>query len=857
MKRYILFLLYLIITTSSFGQQLNVFCTGPDKKNGKPLRGVTLYSFDLGKKAELAAKKLRGYEEDITDYVDMQDTGDDGGTSLQCKNNWFLLVDARGIKINLFDGAENVAVEFDTVYVIKVKDVLIDFDAHIVVPINLKNKVTVMTEVPAFGSPSMPIGGDPIPERHGDYATVRKEIDIDPKHSRSNARFVVSPRVILPQRNDSLVWYLTPDVIDGQEYEKQLFARRGYDWHNDRLHEFHHDSVLHMKDNRGERFLYMATFGPMKPNLIYKVIGDCWYEDFHSIYHRDSVLISDGNFREPMRFLNWDDAKKAVPIVPELYSRRAYAEAMSYPMDFHMEFEKGSAVLNMTDSLTAAEWNRLYSWLKTYAQDVNSEISSVTVTAYSSPEGRYDRNKQLSRERTVWMVNKLKTAFPSVSGVIFSGEYDRTDNIVPWSTVADTLEALPGRHVADYAASIRDIVERKGSFDAQQEAIQANSEMWKYINDSVLKRVRRVEIVAEVITKRVLEKEEIMEKYQNDSNFHNGIGLMAYQYYILMNELYAREDWDGLYTIARAAYDSEVTREFGTTRMNAVPFEECSVKEQENARRKAEEDGKPIPKYLLHSEYCDRPYPLAGYYMANCLLHMNRYDTELLRPFLDDGIMNRNFQHVYNDPAIVVLQVLMYCVKQQFHEANKLIMKYSLKNNEQFKKLCMFVSCLAGNYKYDEEVRNYVASTSPMNRAVILAAMEEFEKALIVLKSEEIPQDDPRVNYLRAICKFQSLRPEQKSSRRQYYMSSALYNPYDEEESLDDESNGSFAAPMLEALRANPNNVEYLKTDGYFNNAYRQLVFYFWKRLNDGLEKKDIASEYDSLVKKYYIQEKK
>ena len=520
-----------------------------------------------------------------------------------------------------------------------------------------------------------------------------------------------------------------------------------------------------------------------------------------------------------------------------------------------MEFEKGSDELNLNDTVTAMEWNRLCSWLKTYYGSDDSEINSIIVSAYSSPEGAYERNKQLSHARTSGMVRRIQSVFPSVAGAIHAGTYDRTDNIVPWSTVADTLATLPGLRAAEYAASIRDIVERHGSFDAQQREISSNSERWEFLNDSVLKRVRRVEIKAEVTTVRILTLDEIIEKYRTDPNFHKGIGLKAYQYYNLMCWLCDQEDWDGLYTIARAAYDSEEMKQYRIPRQNFVPFEQCSVEEQEKARQEDESKGRPLRKAILRTTYVPRPDPLAGFYLANCLLRQNKYDTEILRPFLDDSRLGREARvdgrtiPVFNDPAIVTMQVLMYCVKQDFQEANNLIVKYNL-SGERFKQLRMFVSCLAGGYLEDPEVRAYVAASSPMNKAVILAALDDFKGALAALENEEIPQDDPRVFYLRAICRFHNLPALRRSSKVRFYRSSDIYNA-DGISSARDASGSDFASPMLEAFRRDPANQEYLKTDGYFTQPYRQLVFYFWKRISDGIPENDIAAEYDALVKKY------
>lgn len=857
MKRYILFLLCVVISGSAFAQQLNVFCTGPD---GNPLPGVTLYSFNVQKKAYTAMADLKdpmkGFvNKDELDCLAEETSGSDGSAVLKCSMTGYIVVDAVNAEILVNVVGEMKAVRLDTVFVIHVPKYRDGADVRIKVPRKMDARVTDLRQVDKVSLPPMPEPGQGISVRHGLWKTVSKEVELESKYTRGGARYVLSPRINLPNKKDSLMCYLSPAVVDGLEYEEKLFVRRGYDWKNDKLHTYKVDSALHMQNNRGERIVYTATFGPVTPGEIYRVVGDSWFEDFKSVYHRDSVLISDGNDREPMRFLNWDDAKKAVPIQRELYRKVEHSESMSYPMDFHMEFETGSDVLDLSDTVTAMEWDRLCSWLKTYYSSDDSEINSIVVTAYSSPEGSYERNKQLSHARTNGMVRRIQSTFPKVSGAIHAGEYDRTDNIVPWSTVADTLATLPGLRAAEYAASIRDIVERNGSFDAQQRDIASHSERWQFLKDSVLKRVRRVEIKAEVTTVRILTMDEIIEKYRTDPNFHKGIGLKAYQYYNLMCWLFDQEDWDGLYTIAKAAYESEEMKQYRIPRQNFVPFEQCSVEDQEKAREEDEAQGRPLRKSILRTTYVSRPDPLAGFYLANCLLRQNKYDTELLSPFLDDSRLGRPARvdgrsiPVFNDPAIVTMQVLMHCVKQDFQEANNLIIKYNL-SDERFKQLRMFVSCLAGGYLEDPEVRAYVAASSPMNKAVILAALDDYKGALNVLGGEDIPQDDPRVFYLRAICRFHSLPPARRNSKVKFYNSSGIYNA-DGISSARDASGSDFASPMLEALRRDPANQEYLKTDGYFTQPYRQLVFYFWKRLSDGLTEDKIATEYDALVKKY------
>ena len=109
----------------------------------------------------------------------------------------------------------------------------------------------------------------------------------------------------------------------------------------------------------------------------------------------------------------------------------------------------------------------------------------------------------------------------------------------------------------------------------------------------------------------------------------------------------------------------------------------------------------------------------------------------------------------------------------------------------------------------------------------------------------QVDNGDCKVHYLKAICRFR-LNPFKDYEHPAY----PAYNIYDRE---GDEEMGKrdFAAPMLEALRLNPEYMKQLEVDGYFNDAYRRMVKYFWYRLQQGADLLDISREYDELRQKY------
>ena len=166
----------------------------------------------------------------------------------------------------------------------------------------------------------------------------------------------------------------------------------------------------------------------------------------------------------------------------------------------------------------------------------------------------------------------------------------------------------------------------------------------------------------------------------------------------------------------------------------------------------------------------------------------------------------------------------------------------------------MFVRCLNGDYD-DPAVRDYVMSTSDMNKAVILAAIGKYREALYILYNGDVPRDDAKVEYLKAICHFQ-IQPE---TTKKPDKENIEYTCIWDEEGQDKPgiNTSRWAMPMLEAFRLDPNNIKYIENDGFFNNAYRKLVLYFWTRMQAGIPIEEIAAEYTMLLNKMKEENKK
>ncbi|MDE5561827.1 MAG: hypothetical protein K2J00_08570 [Bacteroidaceae bacterium] len=839
--RRLLFLLMLVVCMlcEMHAQQMyNIYVKNPE---GKPLKGVIVYTFPIRSKGEAAYSEGRSNKEAGSHFdkkkhnlLDEGKTDTEGLCVLRCSKDGAIILDGGDVASGLYD--------FRLYRVDKYKKGELDLNIELVLPgtefsQDRKTRVIhadkageyasdgeaeMLQEVKRVATPQMELAGGGV-ERHGrNRILITKVLDIYGEHARDDARFVAFPYVVYDDFKDS-VSYMPPAVVDGRTYSRSMERRMGFRPSRDKLDEYRFDRSLRMQSHNSERILY-SQWANIKKGTKYHVPGVIWYEDYNGVYHRDSLLFNDGMERDPMRFLNWADARRLATIDRTAFIKHGTYEAMPDLATYNLQFEQGDARLNLRDSETVAQRDSMFRWLDNYYRNKDGQISNIIIRGYSSPEGREARNRELAHDRAETIKSLLVRSLP---GIKIETQFDANDNIVPWQRIADIMTSEMDDTLAHrYADILREIIAGKTGFDAQYRAIRTHGELYDYIDKHVLNRVRVVDIQANVIVQKILSGAEIVERFERDPQFR--FNMVPYQYYAMLCYLADEERWDELYDVAKRAYtkydkEREVWKQFlkpGTT--DSLQYVASRI-----------------------------PYPLAGYYYAVATLKKGIADVNILKPYLDDGKVNR-LPEVNSFPFIVA-QVLMYCQREEFDGANNLIKKYNLTAFPELEGLTMFVRCLDGQYKgkENEDVRRYIMSTSEMNKAVLYAALGQYREALAILYGSDVPRQDAKVEYLKAICHFRLQNSRLTAPDADGFSGNVVYR--DPEDMLPEDNDSGiyttvWAAPMLNAFRLDERNVEYLKHDGYFNDAYRQMMLYFWKRLKAGVPIDRVVAEYDALV---------
>ncbi|MCF0199466.1 MAG: hypothetical protein HUK02_09105 [Bacteroidaceae bacterium] len=663
------------------------------------------------------------------------------------------------------------------------------------------------------------------------YPPVR--VKVDSAYAHDDARFVLSPVLY---KDGKPVQMFPPTVLDGKQYHSSQLRRMGYNLANDPLSPYveeGHYMQTHRPDTVWTKAFRIDNYDP---TARYKGVVRYSFENYNHVYYEGSYEWWDGRVMDPMRFLDWEEVKKSIPIDVDRYARVGRVERHSSSMSgLTVNYPVGSNEIDMDDSVTIENINLIRRRIESYYGD-DAFIAKMVIKGYASPEGGSALNERLCKARAASLSSWVRSTYGNMQKLqrIESEGYVST-----WAEVADYLEQTIGSDEAkQIAQSMRAIVAQQGTADAQWAQIR-KCEWYSFVATEVLPHMRRVDIEFSYVTERVKTQDEIADIYKTQGQSYLQTA-KPYEFYELLRQYDASDDLATLEQIAKAAYAS-VT-------------EPVSRTDREVTRRNA--DGT-YEFYEKFSPFYERPYPLAAYELARCKFMRHEVDTVLLQQYIDWSNDGRENERLYqgqkagwwNDEAIVVMQVLMLCEAKEYRQAHVLCDRH-LGDDEKYQTLKMFVRCMDCEWD-NPEVRDYVAQSSPINAAVVTMAADDdpdcFRKALRILDSDPaLDQHDPTVLYLRAICRFR--KETDADPEALPYFAYNIWNDPDGVEGQD------FAAPMLEACRIAPGLVQRLENDGYFNDSYRLLVWFFWKRLNEGLDMATIATEYNNFRAQYMAQ---
>ncbi len=631
-----------------------------------------------------------------------------------------------------------------------------------------------------------------VPRQRGNRIPIIMDYILEEDETGDNLRIGLAPIATVMGTQDTAM-IIRPFVKDGGEYHTTMKRRMGYDMQHDALFAYT-DTLSYMVAHRPDTIKVRAELYPVSMENNYPVTATKWIEDYNGLLKSTEVIISEGYTAKPARFLEFTIPE--IEIDTARYRKMGFAVRSSAKRAMHLNFIVGKAELDMADSTNVVQVNQLVNDISKYANSDIGGVDAAYVKAWASPDGRYAKNVDLSRQRASYFKNLIKNRFAYLSFDESSSE------VASWLQVADSLEQEDSMIVA--ATRIREIVSAyPKDKDSQFLKIKQESFYTSPAMNRILENLRVVEFTFSYWTEKVREPSEILELYNSRDDYRNGKACQDYELYQLFRIF--SNDFKKLEPLAQSAYESGVIRD----------------------------------------DYEDRPWPLAAYFLAKCYHARELTDTTILKPYLD--WKNRRFHRrpgpnleplgYYNDPAIVALQIAMMCQANDYYMADSVALL--LPNEKKYARLRDMLNFLNGDWD-KPEVRDNVASTSTWNKVIAYSAQDNddfYQKYALQLLLDSFPETDARARYQEAILRFTLMRFT-SNPKLGYPIDNFQYYS-DEDYQLDNWGLPSeewlpkkdWGYPMARACFLDEKYLKYVKYDGYFNKAYRESFEKFWPQL--------------------------
>ena len=251
---------------------------------------------------------------------------------------------------------------------------------------------------------------------------------------KTNARLVSQVFIVNSDGTDT-IRYFQPRVHDGEQFHQTQLH-----WRKDFLYDLA-DGVERFDENK-DSLQFAVSFEVDDPTALYYVKANVWIEDYIKVYYRDSVtLFNTGRVSRPFQFLEYSFDQAGVD--PQKYYKQPKREQVATPKNMKLQFQVGKAELDRNDAATMAALDSLKEELIQICNDPAATLVDLHFKGYSSPDGVYEKNKDLSDRRTKVVQQEVEAALPRAKK---ERAYRTAKGFVaPWTDVADILERIRSR----------------------------------------------------------------------------------------------------------------------------------------------------------------------------------------------------------------------------------------------------------------------------------------------------------------------------------------------------------------------------------------------------------------------------
>lgn len=366
-------------------------------------------------------------------------------------------------------------------------------------------------------------------EVKGNYLHVKTHVKIPHELFSSSMRMIIQPsiyNITSKQRT-----FMKPVVFDGQRYA--ITQERMYDWVPDKDPLLPYVQVKNTGHRKDDILTIRDSIYVENPNNDFRCDIMSSLENYNGIVYADTIMIARGTIN-PLRFLSY--SIQGSPVTDENFFPSPEMQLRDTKGNVKLTFPVGKSKLIMELGDNRTEMDRLIAQLHDIENNPDMTLKSFSISGTASPEGNYDRNRQLAKARMESAMNVILQGLSPMTrrNVEVSSDAD----VASWSEVAVMMRS-DGHD--EEAQSIEDIIGRyPDNITAQSRKITALPIYKSLIRDEYLPRLRNVHYRFVTSRYRYLTDDEIKELYATNSS-----EMSRYEFWRLYNQS-AEEDREAI-----------------------------------------------------------------------------------------------------------------------------------------------------------------------------------------------------------------------------------------------------------------------------------------------------------------------
>lgn len=383
------------------------------------------------------------------------------------------------------------------------------------------------------------------------WIRIKHEVPVPESMDRGDNRMIFQSYLAdyyTSEKYDTLEWG-RPIVADGGEYHATQRRRMGFNLRRDSLYEyFYPGDLTKTKVLQWEDSLEM----PDPDNGRYRIFGITNIENYGGTIYNDHYIIARG-IRRPLKYLEYGSAAvnidKCDPLKARIIARNPHREQHSWNEELNLTFMYASAELDPANPQNDVELNTLLRSLENVMSTSGSTIRNVNFIGVSSPDGSYNGNLSLSKQR----ISTVRNMILDKSTRKFLATEVAT--VAPWDSVVPLL-----RHggYTDVAEAVQQICHKVQDPDARYQQISRLPE-YEGIIKSVLPKLRRVTCQCNFEVFRKPTDEEILHNYRTNPAYRNGTEeVPLYEYGRLFELLNGKVDYREMEGLYKRALESSI-----------------------------------------------------------------------------------------------------------------------------------------------------------------------------------------------------------------------------------------------------------------------------------------------------------